>query len=137
MWNRALPLAVSLCTWRSSRGVWLAAVAYQLSPSFGEARAGVFFLNPRRTEDVALLDKLPRQERLAAIFLSADCETHYTITLPQDDELRAGWRERVARITQVGPDTSPSDEPDPAFEDALDEFQAQYSPQDILLGELS
>lgn len=132
-----LPLAVSLCTWRSSRGVWLAAVAYQLSPSFGEARAGVFFLNPRRAEDVALLDKLPRQERLAAIFLSADCETHYTITLPQDDELRAGWRERVARIIQVGPDTSPSDEPDPAFEDALDEFQAQYSPQDILLGELS
>ena len=59
-----LPLAVSLCTWQSSRGVWLAAIAYQLSPSFGEARAGVFFLNPRRTEDATLLDKLPRQERL-------------------------------------------------------------------------
>lgn len=132
-----LPLAVSLCTWQSSRGVWLAAIAYQLSPSFGEARAGVFFLNPRRAEDVALLDKLPRQERLAVIFLSADCATHYTISLPQDDELRAEWRERIAHATQAGPDTSPSAEPDPAFEAALDEFQERYGPQDILLGELS
>jgi len=132
-----LPLAVSLCTWQSSRGVWLAAVAYQLSPSFGEARAGVFFLNPRRTEDATLLDKLPSQERLAAIFLSADCETHYTATVPQDDELRVEWRERIARVTPAGPDTSLGDEPDSAFEAALAEFQARYTAQDILLGELS
>ena len=131
------PLAVSLCTWRSSQGVWLAAIAYQLYPSFGETKAGVFFLNPRQAADAALLDKLPRQERLAAIFLSADCAAHYTITLPQDDDQRAEWRGWISDIKRAVSDTSLDDDRDPAFETALAEFQARYSPQDILRGELS
>ena len=129
------PLAVSLCTWQSSQNVWLAAIAYQLYPSFGETKAGVFFLNPGRAADAALLDKLPHQERLAVIFLSADCTTHYTTTLPQDDDQRAEWRDRIVHMKRAVSDVT--EDRDGAFETALAEFQDRYSLQDILLGELS
>ncbi len=132
-----LPLAVSLCTWQSGQGVWLAAIAYQLYPSFGETKAGVFFLNPRRAADVALLDKLPRQERLAVIFLSADCTTHYTTTLPQDDDQRAEWQDWISHLKRTVSNTNLSADLDSAFETALVEFQDRYSLQDILLGKLS
>ncbi len=131
------PLSVSFCTWRSSQGVWLAAIAYQLYPSFGEAKAGLFFLNPRQEADVAILDKLPRQEKFAVIFLSADCTTHYTTTLPQDVEERAQWQQWITHMNQAVSDEKLNGEEDLDFERAVAAFQDRYSLQDILLGDIS
>jgi hypothetical protein len=126
------PLSVSFCTWRSSQGVGLAALAYQLYPSFGETKAGLFFLNPRREADAAILNKLPRQEKFAAIFLSADCTTHYTTTLPQDSEERSHWQQWITDLNQAVSDTPLNDDEDPAFEAAVGEFQKQYDVYDVL-----
>lgn len=131
------PLSLSFSTWQSAQGVWLAAIAYQLYPTFGEMKGGLFFLNPRQEADAAILDKLPRQERLAAIFLSADCNTHYTTALPQDLEERSQWQQRISFIhSSLSADRLGSEE-DPDFEAAVAEFQDRYSLQDILLGDIS
>lgn len=130
-----LPVAVALCSWQSSRGVWLAAVAYELYPICGETKAGLFCVNPCQVADATLLDKLPCQKRLAVIFLSADCTTHYTIGLPQDDEQRAAWRAAIARTTP--PASGLSADQEAAFEAACAEFQDCYSPRDILRGAIS
>ena len=132
--DSGFPLAVSFCNWQSSQSVWLAAIAYQLYPSFGETKAGVFFLNPRQEADAAILNKLPRQEKFAAIFLSADCTTHYTTTLPQDVEERAQWQQWITHLNRAVSDKKLNGEEDPAFEAAVGEFQNLYGVQDVLNG---
>ncbi len=131
------PLSLSFTVWQSPQGVWLAAIAYQLYPTFGEMKLGLFFLNPRQEADSAILDKLPRQERLAVIFLSADCNTHYTTPLPQDVEERSQWQQRISLINATLPTERLEGEEDRDFEAAVAEFQDRYSLQDILLGTFS
>jgi hypothetical protein len=131
------PLSLSFTVWQSPQGTWLAAIAYQLYPTFGEMKLGVFFLNPRQQEGTAILDKLPRQERLAVIFLSADCNTHYTTTLPQDIDERSQWQQRISLINTTVSANRLDGQKDTDFETAVAEFQDRYSLQDILAGELN
>lgn len=135
--DSGFPLRLALTSWQSSGGTWLAAIAYQLRPSFGDVKSGVFFLNPRQAADAALLQKLPQQERLAVIFLSADCTTHYTLGVPQDVEEREQWQQRIRQTRQTETGETLDGESDPLFEAALDEFQSQYDVEDILFGNIS
>ena len=130
--DSGLPLRLTLTMWRSSDGVWLAAIAYQLHPSFGDLKSGVFFLNPRQAADATILYKLPQQERLTVIFLTADCATHYTLGVPQDAEEREQWRQRIQQVGQTEAGEMLDGEMDPLFEAALDEFQSRYDVDDIL-----
>ena len=66
------PLSLGLVAWRAPRHVWVVAVGYRLHPGFGGDKGGVFHLDPRRAEDVALLRKFVTRDTLTAIFLSAD-----------------------------------------------------------------
>ena len=128
------PLSLSFAVWQSPQSVWLAAIAYQLYPTFGEMKLGLFFFNPRQHADAAILNKLPRQEKFAAIFLSADCTTHYTTTLPQDVEERTQWQDWITHMNQAVSEEKLDGERDPDFEAAVDEFQTHYDVQDILAG---
>ena len=131
------PLSLSCAVWQSPQGMWLVAIAYQLYPTFGETKCGLFFLNPRQQADAVILDKLPRQERLAVIFLSADCNTHYTTTLPQDVEERSRWQLRISRTKATLQSERPASEEDRVFDAAIAEFQGQHSLQEVLFGEFS
>jgi len=128
------PLTLALTAWRSPQGTWVVALAYQLHPTFGEAKAGVFYLNPRQAADAEILRKLPRQESLCVIFLSADCSEHYTVGVAQPPQELAHWQQLIDNITQTLAGEQPAEDYDPAFEAARQEFQACYSVQDLLAG---
>ena len=126
-----LPLSLSLRTWQSPEQVWVVAVGYQLHPTFGGSKGGVFYLNLRQASDAALLRKLVQQEKLTVILLSEDTELHYTVSVPLSPPQLERWQAAVARLGLPAADELSDAEEDPAFKRALQAFQAQYSPDDV------
>lgn len=126
-----LPLTLSLCTWQSLEQIWVVAVGYQLHPTFGGNKGGVFYLNPRQASDTAILQKLIQQEKLTVILLSDDTELHYTVSVPLSPPQLERWQASVARLYSPAVDTLLDAEEDPAFNRALQTFQAQYSADDV------
>ena len=126
-----LPLSLSLCTWQSPEQVWVVAVGYQLHPTFGGSKGGVFYLNPRQASEAALLRKLVGQEKLTVILLSEDTELHYTVSVPLSPPQLERWQAAVARLGLPAPDALLDAEEDPAFERTLEAFQAQYGPDAV------
>ena len=126
-----LPLSLSLAAWQSPERIWVVAIGYQLHPTFGGSKGGVFYLNPRQASDAAILHKLIRQDNLAVILLSDDTELHYTVSVPLSPQQLERWQEAVARLGLPATDALPDAEEDPAFNRALQTFQEQHSPDDI------
>ncbi len=126
-----LPLSLSLCTWQSPKGIWVVAIGYQLHPTFGGSKGGVFYLNPRQASDTAIVRKLVRQEKLTVILLSEDTELHYTVSVPLSPPRLERWQAAVARLDPSATDALLDAEEDPAFNRALQAFQAQYGPDDV------
>lgn len=129
--DASLPLSLSLCTWQSPKGIWVVAVGYQLHPTFGGSKGGVFYLNPRQVSDTAIVRKLVRQEKLTVILLSEDTELHYTVSVPLSPPRLERWQAAVARLGPSTANALSDAEEDPAFNRALQAFQAQYSPEDV------
>ena len=129
-----LPLTLSLCTWQSPERIWVVAIGYQLHPTFGGSKGGVFHLNPRQASDAALLHKLVRQDNLTVIFLSEDTGLHYTVSVPLSPQQLAGWRAAVTRLGLTAEGESLDAGEDPAFQRALRAFQEQYSLEDVFAG---
>ena len=126
-----LPLSLSLCTWQSPEQIWVVAIGYQLHPTFGGSKGGVFYLNPRQPSEAALLRKLVGQEKLTVILLSEDTTLHYTVSVPLSPPQLGRWQSAVARLGLPAPDALLDAEEDPAFERALEAFQTQYGPDDV------
>ena len=127
-----LPLSLSLRTWQSPEEIWVVAVGYQLHPTFGGSKGGVFYLNPRQASDTAILHKLVRQDKLTVILLSEDTALHYTVSVPLSPPQLERWQAAVARLGPPAADALLDTEEDPAFNRALQAFQAQHSPDDVL-----
>jgi len=119
------PLTLDLTPRCSSQGAWVVAIVYQLHPTFGGAKGGVFYLNPRQVADTEILRKLLRQEGLSVIFLSEDCHEHYTVGVVQDSQELDRWRQLVADMHHALAGTQLVDGYDPDFEAALQEFQPE------------
>jgi hypothetical protein len=89
------PVFLDLVSWRSPRGAWVVVVSYQLRPSFGAAKGGSFYMNPRQEAEAELLRKLIQQESLPVIFLSQDCASHYTTKAILDPQVLMTWRQQL------------------------------------------
>ena len=126
-----LPLTLSLCPWQSPERIWVVAIGYQLHPTFGGSKGGVFYLNPRQASDAAILQKLVQQEKLTVILLSDDTALHYTVSVPLSPPQLERWQAAAAQLGLPAADTLTDAEEDPAFNRALQMFQAQYSPDDV------
>ncbi len=129
-----LPLSLSLTTWQSPEQVWVVAIGYQLHPTFGGSKGGVFYLNPRQAGDAAILHKLIRQDNLAVILLSEDTGLHYTLSVPLSPQQLEHWQAAVTRLGLPAEGEPLDSEEDPAFKRALQAFQEQHSPEDMLAG---
>ena len=127
----SLPLTLSLSTWQSPERIWVVAVGYQLHPTFGGSKGGVFYLNPRQASDAALLQKLVRQDKLTVILLSEDTELHYTVSVPLSPPQLERWQAAVARLGLPVAGALPDAEEDPAFDRAFQAFQTRYDPDDV------
>ncbi len=127
-----LPLTLRLSTWQSPEQIWVVAIGYQLHPTFGGSKGGVFYLNPRQASDTALLHKLVRQDKLTVILLSDDTELHYTVSVPLSPPQLERWQAAVARLGLPAAGALSDAEEDPAFDRALRAFQEQYGPDDVL-----
>ena len=127
-----LPLTLRLSTWQSPEQIWVVAIGYQLHPTFGGSKGGVFYLNPRQASDAALLHKLVRQDKLTVILLSDDTELHYTVSVPLSPPQLERWQAAVARLGLPAAGALSDAEEDPAFDRALQAFQEQYGPDDVL-----
>jgi hypothetical protein len=57
-------------------------------------------VNPRQEAEAELLRKLMRQESLPVIFLSEDCEAHYTSKVMLDPQALMTWRLQIEEIQQ-------------------------------------
>jgi hypothetical protein len=123
--DRHPPLVLDLASWRSPHGVWVVIVSYQLLPSFGEAKGGSFYLNPRQELEAELLHKLMQQESLPVIFLSEDCASHYTIKVMLDPQALMAWRRQVEEIKQELKDRPTIEEHDLEFAAAVHELSMQ------------
>ena len=126
-----LPLSLSLSTWQSPERIWVVAIGYQLHPTFGGSKGGVFYLNPRQASDAALLHKLVQQDKLTVILLSEDTGLHYTVSVPLSPPQLERWQAAMARLDLPAADALPDAEEDPAFNRALQAFQEQYGPADV------
>ncbi|MBI3798241.1 MAG: hypothetical protein HY268_14910 [Deltaproteobacteria bacterium] len=116
------PLTFNLTTWCSPQGTWVVAITYQLQPTFGGAKGGIFYLNPRQTADAEILRKLLRQDGLPAIFFSEDCTEHYTVKIVQDPQELNRWRELIDAMSQALAREVPSNDVDQDFELAVREL---------------
>ena len=126
-----LPFSLSLATWQSPEQIWVVAIGYQLHPTFGGSKGGVFYLNPRQASEAALLRKLVGQDTLTAILLSQDTELHYTVSVPLSPQQLEHWQSAVNRLGLPAPDMLLDTKEDPAFNRALQAFQAQYGPDAV------
>jgi hypothetical protein len=119
------PLTLDLVSWRSPRGVWVSVLSYELRPNFGASRGGAFYLNPLVHAEAELLRKLVQQEALPVIFLSEDCESHYTSRVLVDPQLLQLWQQQVKEIQSGLRGRSLVDGDDPAFTAAVQELLEQ------------
>ena len=129
--DASLPLTLSLSTWQSPERIWVVAIGYQLHPTFGGSKGGVFYLNPRQASDAAILRKLVQQDKLTVILLSDDTELHYTVSVPLSPQQLERWQAAMARLGLPAANTLLDTEEDPAFNRTLQVFQAQYNPDDV------
>ncbi|MBI3302955.1 MAG: hypothetical protein HYZ72_12895 [Deltaproteobacteria bacterium] len=118
------PFTIDLAPWRNSQGTWVIAIAYQLHPTFGDVKGGIFYLNPRQAADAEILRKLLRQETLSVIFLSEDCSEHYTVGIAQPPQELARWRQLIDDMNRTLIGAQLANDYDPDFEAALQEFQS-------------
>ena len=129
-----LPLALCLSLWQSSEEIGVVAIGYQLHPTFGGSKGGVFYLNPRQASDTAILHKLVQQDNLAVIFLSEDTQLHYTVSVPLAPQQLNQWQKVVSQIHVGEREALLNGKEDAVFLNALQDFQEQYSLEDILEG---
>jgi hypothetical protein len=102
--------------------VWVSILSYQLRPNFGGSKGGTFYLNPLVNSEAELLRKLVQQEALPIIFLSEDCESHYTSRVLIDPQLLQVWRQQIDEV-KSGLKGRPSvDGDDPEFAAAVQEL---------------
>lgn len=114
------PLSFALKTWQSSQGAWVVLVTYHLPSPVGPPQAGVFYLNPQQTADSEILRKISQRDTLSVIFLSEDCQEHYTVSVPHDPQTFAQWQSQLQALTQG---SLLNDETDAAFEAAIRELE--------------
>lgn len=122
--DRHPPLTLDVNTWQSSQGVWVVLVTYQLPSPVGSPQGGVFYLNPRHAADNEILRKLSRRETLSVIFLSEDCQEHYTVSIVHDPRTFAQWRAQLTAVARGGQEPLLRGTPDPHFEAAVQELEA-------------
>ena len=118
------PLTLALDTWQSSQGVWIVLVTYQLPSPIGPPQVGVFYLNPQHIADSEILRKLLRHDTLSVIFLSEDCQEHYTVTIVHDPQALAQWQPQLAVIVQEIQKPLLTGDIDSDFEAAMRELEA-------------
>jgi hypothetical protein len=73
-------------------------LSYQVCPNFGGTKGGSFYLNPRHSGEAEVLRKLVLKESVPVVFLSEDCESHYTVSVPLDSQVLALWRGQLEEI---------------------------------------
>lgn len=118
------PAAVfELASWRSTGGTWVVTLSYQLRANFGVTQGGAFYLNPYNGAEAEMLRKLLLREALPIVFLSEDCETHYTVTVPFDAQVTESWRKQIEEIHCASDGQQIADDSDAAFAAAVRELQ--------------
>jgi hypothetical protein len=117
------PLTLDVTTWCSSQGIWIVVVSYQFRSHFAAPKGGVFFFNPRQIGDTTLLRKLLQKETLPVVFLSEDCNSHYTVGIVLDPRYLARWRETFNELQQVADGKQLAGDIDPDFEAAVRELE--------------
>lgn len=114
------PLSLALNTWQSSQGAWVVLATYHLPSPVGPPQAGVFYLNPRQATDGEILRKISQRDTLSIIFLSEDCQEHYTVSVSHDPQTFAQWQSQLQGIAQ---EPLLNDDVDTAFEAAIRELE--------------
>ena len=116
------PLTLDLETWQSSQGAWVILVTYHLPSPVGPPQTGVFYLNPQHAADAEVLRKLSQHDTLSVIFLSEDCQEHYTLSIVHDPRTFAQWQPQLKVITQEIQKPLLTGDIDPSFEAAVQEL---------------
>lgn len=119
------PLLFDMVSWRSPRGVWVVILSYQFRANFGSAKGGSFYLNPRQPAEAEVLRKLLLRDSLPVIFLSEDCQSHYTSPVTFDPQVMDMWRQQIEEV-KAGIRGKPAIENvDEEFDSAVRELQMQ------------
>lgn len=117
------PALFDLVSWRSPGGARVVIVSYQLRPNFGATKGGSFYLNPRQAMEAEVLRKLLLLDALPMVFLSEDCEAHYTVNVPLDPQAVNVWRKQIEEINLGLNGQRIADGADAAFDAAMHELQ--------------
>jgi hypothetical protein len=121
------PLSFALNTWQSSQGTWVVLAKYRLPSPVGPPQAGVFYLNPWQVSDSEILRKILQRDTLPVIFLSEDCQEHYTVSIPHDPQLFTQWQLQLREIAQETQKVFLNDDTDVAFAAAIQEIEEGVS----------
>jgi hypothetical protein len=117
------PLSLALNAWQSSQGAWVVLATYHLPSPVGPPQVGVFYLNPRQTADSEILRKISQRDTFSVIFLSEDCQEHYTVSIPHDPQTFAQWQSQFQAIVQEVQGSLLSEGADAKFEAAIQELE--------------
>lgn len=117
------PLTLDVKIWQSSQGVLVVLVTYRLPSPGGPPQVGVFYLNPQHSADSEILRKLSQRDTLSVIFLSEDCQEHYTVSITHDPQTFGQWQSQIREIAHGTQRPLLSDGVDAEFEAAIQELE--------------
>ena len=131
--RQGLPILIRPISYQGKEGVWVAALAFHLSDSHGNALEGAVYLNPRNAGDSHLLRCLIKQDRLPTLFLSPHLQVGVIHdaewTVPQRQELR----QLLAQALPLGSSSvTVNQAEDLDFERGKREFEKSYSVKQLL-----
>ncbi len=130
--RQGLPITVRAIGYQGKEGTWVVALAFRIAGIPVAPLEGVAYVNPRREDDLRLLQSFATQERLPFLFLSP----HLKVVIRQEAIWSVHHRQEVrlllAQVAHSQPTQRPAEGEDLDFERARKELQDLYSVSTLL-----
>lgn len=118
--------------YQGKEGIWVVALAFRVASRPAAPFESVAYLNPRRAEDLLLLQHLTKQDQLPFVFFSPHLKVSVRQAAPWSVEQRYEVRMLLARFDHGKREREQGNETDPDFEKAKAEFRRLYSVRTLL-----
>lgn len=127
-----LRLTVKPISYQGKEGAWVVAIIFQIAGIPTGSLEGAAYLNPRKADDLQLLQSLTKQERLLILFYSPRLRVVVSRPAPWTVDQRQDLRLALAQMGRVQQGENQQAEEDPEFTRVKKEFERLYSVNHLL-----
>lgn len=127
-----LRLTVKPISYQGKEGAWVVAIIFQIAGLPTGSLEGAAYLNPRKADDLQLLQSLTKQERLLILFSSPRLRVVVSHSAPWTVDQRQELRLALAQMGRGQLGNDPQNEEDLEFARVKQEFERLYSVKHLL-----